>query len=68
MGFAEFVEGLKRQTEFKPAFSGTGSGGAGSTSQHGGAARAGNNGSNLVNLSSTELIQRANDRAAAGMR
>lgn len=68
MGFAEFVEGLKKLGEFKPAFSGLGVGGAGTTSQRGGAATAGTGrGDAPAILSSRDLLQRANDRTAAGI-
>jgi len=68
MGFAEFVEGMKAVTDFRGAFAATGAGGTGSTSQHGGTARAGTNASNGANLSPEESLARYYEQQAAGQR
>lgn len=58
MGIAEFVTVLKAQPEYKAAFGGSGIGGSGAAHAAGGSSRAGNS----SNLSSMELLQRANSR------
>lgn len=64
MGFGEFVEGLKATADYRGAFAATGAGGAGTTSQHGGTARAGTNASNGANLSPEESLARYYERMA----
>lgn len=59
MGIAEFVNGLKSQAEFRAAFSGSGIGGSGAAHANGGSVASG---SNKANLSSLELLERANSR------
>lgn len=67
MGFEEFVDGMRRDRQYAAAFQGPGAGGAGSTSQHA-KAGTGSGGIDPTTLSSTELIQRANEKQAAGLR
>lgn len=63
MTFAEFVTGLKADATNAAFFNGSGAGGAGASSQHGGAARAAITQGN--NLSSRELLGRANTDTAS---
>lgn len=59
MSIAEFVSVLKEQPDYKSAFSGSGLGGSGSSHAAGGSGRSGQA---STNLSSMDLLQRANSR------
>jgi len=63
MGFDEFIDGMRESPATKGLFAVRNAGGSGSTSQSGGAARAG--GQDSSKLSARERIQRANEQAAA---
>lgn len=64
MGFDELIDTMRESQVTKGLFEVSAAGGSGSTSQSAGSARAGGNGS--AKLSARELIQRANERTAAG--
>lgn len=66
MDIEEFVDTLRRSPKFRAAFAGSGVGGAGTSSQSGlQPGRSVHRGFDASELSSTELIQRGNERQAS---